>query len=288
MMKTVTFQPIAPWLYCCRWLPRRLPGRGRLIRAIFRLAAPAGPVEIRVGKLTFRAPSLQEPVAAHLLADGVYDPVTCAAIRRVLPQTGTLLDVGANIGAMGLWAATTCCPQGRVLGFEASPRIFGCLAQNAERNAVANFTPVNRAVTAKAEEKLIFFDAPESKFGMGSLANRFGGSGVEVPTTTLDEAATAQGLNRVDMIKVDVEGFELGVFQGSVRILRQTPAPVIIFEFNDWAENRPEMGIAPGAAQKFLLEQGYRLQPVKAFLGGEPAGTRVITQGGADLVATRP
>jgi FkbM family methyltransferase len=278
-MQTVTFQPIAPWLYCCRWLPQRLPGRGRLIRAILRLAAPTGPVEIRAGKLTFQAPSLQEPVAAHLLADGMYDPATCAAIQRVLSQDGTFLDVGANIGAMGLWAAATCCPQGRVFGFEASPRIFRYLAQNAERNGIANFTPLNRAVTAKDDDMLAFFDAPEAKFGMGSLANRFGGSGVEVPTTTLDGIAASHDLNRVEVIKVDVEGFELGVFQGSLRLLHQTPAPVIIFEFNDWAENRPEMGIAPGAAQKFLLEQGYRLQSVKAFLAGESAGTRVLTQG---------
>jgi len=280
-------QSIPPWLYCCRWLPRGLPGRGRIIRAFFRMAAPAGPVEIQAGRLTFCAPSLQEPVAAHLLSDGVYDPGTRAVIQRTLPRDGCFLDVGANIGAMALWAATACCPQGRVLGFEASPRIFQFLRQNAGQNRVQNFAPLHYAITAKADDVLTFFDAPEAKFGMGSLANRFSGRGVKVSTTTLDAIAASHALNQVDVIKVDVEGFELGVFEGAIQLLRRTPAPVIVFEFNDWAEERPDEGVSPGAAQRFLLAQGYRLQSVASFLDGQPPGMTVLTRGGADLVATR-
>ena len=74
---------------------------------------------------------------------------------------------------------------------------------------------------------------------------------------------------------------------GAIELLRQEPAPVIVFEFNDWAENRPESGITPGAAQRYLLEQGFRLQPVKDYLAGKPPGSVVQTVGGTDLVATR-
>lgn len=269
-------------------MPHRLPGRTKLARAITNLVMSAGSVEIQTTGLIYRAPSLLEPIAFHLLTDGCYDRDTCAVIQRALRRAGTFLDVGANIGAMSLWAAQACCPDGRVLGFEASPAIFQYLSANAAVNRLANFTPLNYAVTQKEGDTIMFHDAPEAKFGMGSLACRFGGSGVAVPTMSLDTAVARHGLSSVDLIKVDVEGFELGVFQGAVGLLRQEPAPVVVFEFNDWAEKRPESGITPGAAQRFLLEQGFRLQPVKDYLAGKTPGTAVQTAGGSDLVATRP
>ncbi len=286
-MTATTFQPVPRWLYLLRWLPRRLPGKSRLA-VLLCSRVSAGPIEIRTGSLIFCAPSIREPVVFRLVADGIYDPDTCEVIRRALRRDGTLLDVGANIGAMSLRAARHYCPAGRVLGFEASPSIFRYLAHNAEANVIPNFTPLHRAVTCRDGDALTFFDAPEAHFGMGSLANRFGGSGVSVPTITLDTAVAQQRHTHVDVIKVDVEGFELGVFQGAIQLLRQTPAPVIVFEFNDWGENRPENDVQPGAAQRFLLEQGYRLQLVRDYLAGKPAGTVVLTQGGADLVAVRP
>jgi hypothetical protein len=134
---------------------------------------------------------------------------------------------------------------------------------------------------------LTFYNAPEAKFGMGSLTNRFGTEGIAVPTVALDDAVRAHGIDRVRAIKVDVEGFELGVFQGATQILTQPSAPVVFFEFNDWAENRPEQGVRAGDAQRYLLSLGYHLQRLDDFLAGLLPGSEVIETGSADLVAIR-
>ena len=287
-MGSLTDIPNVPsWLYALRWLPHGMKGKMRLARALMSRSLADRPARIHVDGLQFQAPSTREPVAMHLIADGAYESTLCTALQSVLRPGSVFLDVGANIGVLSLFAAHRWCPQGTVLGFEASPQIFDCLAANAQANPHRALDIVHAAVTSRSGDTLTFYNAPESKFGMGSLTNRFGTEGIAVPTVALDDAVRAHGIDRVRAIKVDVEGFELGVFQGATQILTQPSAPVVFFEFNDWAENRPEQGVRAGDAQRFLLGLGYRLQRLEDFLTGLPPGTDVIETGSADLVAIR-
>ena len=77
-------------------------------------------------------------------------------------------------------------------------------------------------------------------------------------TQTLDHLLGGRMNERVDMIKVDVEGFEAAVFQGAEKILTGNKTPIVVFEFCDWAEARVP-GAQIGAAQRALKEWGYRI-----------------------------
>jgi len=74
----------------------------------------------------------------------------------------------------------------------------------------------------------------------------------------LDSLAAEMEVQQIDVIKIDVEGAELGVPQGAARILSSKRPPVILFEFADWAEARIS-GQRPGDAQAALLARRYRL-----------------------------
>jgi len=279
--------PVPPWLKILRFLPEWFPGKWRLSHALIERVRLEGPVEIESGGLRWRVPSIKEPIALGLIASGVYDPATCAVIQKALPCHGTFLDVGANVGIMTVKAGVQWCPEGHVIGFEASPRIHAWLKGNLCLNGLEQVTVLNRAVTERSGDFMTFFDAPDAKFGMGSLANRFGSAEQHVESICLDDAVSQAGVSHVDVIKVDVEGFELGVFRGARRILSQSRPPLIVFEFNDWAEEQPELHQRAGDAQRFLLECGYKLQTVGSFLAGGRPHESVLIQGGADLVATR-
>ncbi len=278
--------PVPSWLYALRLLPASLRGKGRIARRLMNFAALEGPVKIEAGGVTFWAPSAREPVAFHLIVDGLYDADTCAVLKQALRPGSVFMDVGANIGAMSITAARRWCPQGRVIAFEASPGIHRYLAHNAAQNAIAGLTILHRAVSNASGLTLPFYEAPDAKFGMGSLADRFGGQETGVPTLTLDDAMQQLAIERVDVIKVDVEGFELEVFQGSQRLLQQDPSPLIVFEFNDWAEARDGAAKA-GDAQRFLRSLGYTTLAIKPFLQGDHAEQPVMTSGGCDFVAFR-
>lgn len=274
------------WIYAPRLLPRSLPGKTRFARWFIRRGERSGPVEIPAQGLRFAVPSMKEPVAQYLIWDGVYEWETAEAIRRHLPSNGTFVDVGANVGMFSLLAAHHWAPQGQVLALEASPSVLPWLQRNAAQNPALNLQIRHAAVTSVSGQQALFFAAPANHFGMGALADRFNGEtkAVEVPTISLDDAIAQAGLTHVDVIKVDVEGYELGVFQGALRTLNQERPPVIIFEFQAWAENRPGE-IQPGDAQRFLAAQGFHLQTLRDYLRhGYRPGT-VLETWGADMIA---
>ena len=274
------------YLRLLRLIPASLPGKSRLARLCIDRLAPQGEAEIEALGFRFVVPSLREPISSSLLVNGTYEPLLCRALSQVLKPDGVFFDVGANVGFFSLLAAHRLVPGGRVAAFEASPRIFSCLERNAQAQPRAGLMLFHRAVTERSGDEMSFFDAPETKFGMGSLANRFGSHAAVVKSISLDDAAEQMGVARVDAIKVDVEGFELGVFRGARRLLAMTPAPVIFFEFNDWAESNALA--VPGDAQRFLQELGYITVPLEDWARGERNPHPVQTSGGAEFVAFKP
>lgn len=277
--------PVPRWLYKLRMIPRSLPGKTRLSRLLCTLHQPSGPVQIQAQNLQFSLPSMAEPMAHALIRDGIYEPQTAEAIQRHLPRDGTFMDVGANVGIFSLMASHHWCPLGRVFAFEASPHICQWLTRNAEDNPTPVLQVIHSAVTRHSGETLQFFDAPSAKFGMGSLTSRFGDTGSLVSSLSLDDAASSNAIKQVHVIKVDVEGHELGVFQGALKILHHPNPPVIIFEFNDWAENRSQDGSKAGDAQRFLSSHGYSIQKLDDYLTHGPNPGPVIEIGSAELIA---
>lgn len=269
-----------------RFIPAAAPGKSRLSCWMIERLAHYGEAEIPALGLSFVVPALREPIASSLLANGTYEPLLCEALAQVLKKDGVFMDVGANVGLFSLLAAHRLAPEGRVAAFEASPRIFTFLERNAQKNPSPSLTLFHRAVTTRSGEELSFFDAPDAKFGMGSLANRFSSNASVVKSISLDDAAEQLRLPRVDAIKVDVEGFELGVFQGARRLLSMTPAPVVFFEFNDWAEANATS--TPGDAQRYLQELGYVTLPLEDWMQGDRSPRAPQTSGGENLVAFKP
>ena len=100
------------WLKMLRLLPEWFPGKWRLSQLLIQRIMQDGAVEIESDGITWRLPSIKEPMALGLIAYGVYDPATCEVIHRSLPRDGTFLDVGANVGIMTVRAGVQWCPDG--------------------------------------------------------------------------------------------------------------------------------------------------------------------------------
>jgi FkbM family methyltransferase len=271
-----------------RWLPSWLPYRYRISRGLLRLLSRGhrGVVVVEARGIRWEIPSLVEPVAEGLICDGFYEQETVDLISRMLGIDGALVDVGANVGSISFPLALECCER-RIISIEASPCIYRHLESGKKLNKFINLTTVHRAVGG-ADGSVIFFDAPISKFGMGSLsADRFASAGVEVEMECLDSLLPRLGVPRVDVIKIDVEGFEREVLRGARQILT-VYKPVVVFEFNDWAENDLNAGLAPGDAQRFLIGIGFEIYRAKDLARGMDALKYIIETGSEDLVAVYP
>lgn len=148
--------------------------------------------------------------------------------RRALARGSVFVDVGANIGLYTVPASECVGPEGGVLAFEANPRTFRYLEDNLARNRVDNVWAENLAVGAMEGELRIASTAANP--GEAHMALD-GEAGDPVPVVTLDAYAAAHGLERVDYIKIDVEGFEAAVLQGARGLLDANPAILVQTEY---------------------------------------------------------
>jgi FkbM family methyltransferase len=234
-----------------------MPGKLRLARLALRPFRKLQSVQIpdRCGNVLC-CPSVEEPIALAIFANGVYEPDTVAAILSRIPGGGVYLDVGANIGAIALQVARQR-PDARVICIEADPGVAAILRRNVAYNALPNVTVAECLAGPCSKEAVRFYTAPIGKFGMGSIGPQFDYPPVFLRQVALDKLLDDMGIGHVDVMKLDVEGSELGVLQGLTRRLAGSKSLKILFEFSDWAEERIEGQVA-GAAQTFLHSLGYQ------------------------------
>jgi len=265
-----------------------LPGKARSARLILRSFLQAQDVTVNDGAgFKYVVPSLHEPVAFHLLTDGAYEPETLRFVLSRLGPGSTFVDVGANIGALTIPAARKMGAAGTVVAIEASPRIFPYLAHNVAINGISNVRLWCCAANDIASPGLPFYEAPADHFGMGSLGAQFHSEPSVVPGETLDRILAEENVTAVTVLKVDVEGFESAVLRGAANLLNSPHAPIVIFEFCDWAEARVA-NAKVGEAQRLLREYGYTLWLLHDFdrRRSRPL-ERDLTVGSAMLVAEK-
>lgn len=198
-------------------------------------------------------PNLEEVVSLELYVNGIYEKDTIEFICNSIPHNGVFIDVGANIGAICLEVAIAR-PDITVYAFEASPKVFCYLKKNKEQNNINNLYIHNLAVHEENNIELPFY-SPLNQNGKGSFSPIFTDIPELVKTIRLDEFFNNNNI-LPNLIKVDVEGFELLVFK-SLSNFKDLNKATLLFEFVDWAEDLAKF--KKGAAQSYLLQQGYEL-----------------------------
>jgi FkbM family methyltransferase len=158
-------------------------------------------------------------------------------IRRHLRPGDIACDIGANKGSFIPWLSRWCAT-GRVVAFEPQPEFARRLAEVCRATGLDNVTVEAKAVYSHSGQQELFVPAGHSPGA--SLTHRAAEAKsfttLSVPLVSLDDYFDAN--DRITLLKIDVEGAELGVFKGAERILRQH-APLLVFE----CENRH---LAPG------------------------------------------
>ncbi len=149
--------------------------------------------------------------------------VFCSFLREGM----TVMDVGANIGVYALLAARTVGPTGKVYAFEPVPEIFTQLQEHIALNNATNIIPVPIALADKKGTAKMSVAG-----GMSSLFRHETSRFIEVPLERLDDFVAEQGIERVDAIKIDVEGAELAVIKGADKTLRQHK-PLLMVEIQE-------------------------------------------------------
>ena len=167
-----------------------------------------------------------------ILFFGAYEKPILYFLRDVMkassPNGGVFLDVGANTGQYSLFMSRYA---NEVHAFEPYEPVLQRFRRMVEINHLQNIKIYPLGLGNK-NEKLPFFKPPELNQGAGSFIEGFypGNTNYkELEIVVGDEVLEKAGLRRVDLIKIDVEGYEKPVLQGLVRTLT-TSRSIVDFE----------------------------------------------------------
>ncbi len=206
-----------------------------------------------------------DPYFDHLTLDDHTNDFLLYVRRRHVRENAIIFDVGANIGVTTALLGTAI-PHGRLYAFEPGAETFPHLLATIEANNLANCYPRQTALGASSGEVGFLSNSHSGSASHLALTGvSLGGANTRVRIQTLDEVVTDLDLTRLDLVKIDVEGFELDVLYGA----RGTMArfrPQVFLEYNAFTL------IAFGNQNpRYVLEELKRIFPhVYRFDGNEP------------------
>ncbi|HTT87420.1 MAG TPA: FkbM family methyltransferase [Acidimicrobiales bacterium] len=229
-------------------------------------------------------------IAPWLVLDGLWEAHVTGWLQRTLTPGQVFVDIGANVGYFTILGGQLVGPEGRVVAVEAHPRLAELLRRNVILNGQHGFvTTWHRAAWSSATDvKLHIRTSFAGNSSVGSIGDealdRLGDTEqiVEVPAVPVDDLL--EGIGRVDVLKVDVEGAEVQVFTGLARTLAANPAIVVMFE---WAPAQIEsVGDTTEGLLALLEGHGLRFRLVEDDLAPiERAALLDLAYG--NVVATR-
>jgi len=188
------------------WLSRRL---AFLLRRIAIRSLKGAPLDVETLGAKMRLHPYNNVSERRILfTPQFFDPQERAILEAHIKEGFTFVDVGANIGAYALFVAARAGATARILAVEPQPEIFDRLTYNIRQNPFGTVKAVACAVADKPGELQLFLD-PRNK---GESSVKIVGSGqakaIPVPAVTLLDLLKTEGFNRLDAIKLDVEGAE--------------------------------------------------------------------------------
>jgi FkbM family methyltransferase len=239
-----------------------------------------------------------DTIGRVLAISGVWEPNVTTIFARSLSPGDVCLDVGAHIGYFTLLASKSVGSAGHVYAFEPSPTNFRALCGNLERNEAANVTALEVAVGRPAQRALLV-EGPGTNTGRASLSpvlvgRRTAGlteATVEVRSITAD--LPASDLERVRVVKIDVEGYELEVLESLEPVFELgRPLTVLVELTPGWiADGEPRAQVEAVCARHGFdlhrVETGYSVDELFPVHLAEPVALDSVPTQQCDLVLTR-
>jgi FkbM family methyltransferase len=176
-------------------------------------------------------------------------------LGTLLESDMVFVDIGANQGEFTLYAGRRITA-GRILAFEPMPRMFAQLQENIQLNGLTRVVVHNTALSNHAGSMTIHAAADAVNEGLGTLyptGADFEPAGT-VQLEVFDDVCRRHNLERLDVMKLDVEGSELAVLRGAQASLVRFQ-PILMLELN-----RPAFaaaGYTPEALIDYLRSLGY-------------------------------
>lgn len=205
---------------------------------------PIGPYALYVDDVTGPGPSI--------LGNGLnYEVHIRAELEKWIPKSVGFLDIGANVGLHSI-SAKTIRPDVPVFAIDINPNNTSLLLRTIAENHISGLTVIQAAL-ADSPRAILANDDPSNT--SCTMIGKEPEHEQDYPRLTPALPLDFFNLPPIDLVKIDIEGFEFAAFQGASRLLASRPR--IIFEFCPQFVHR--CGATPSGQLDWLMSRGYKL-----------------------------
>ena len=173
----------------------------------------------------------RKPLQQQVYFLGEYEKAETDYLYHVLKPGDTFIDIGANIGLFSLNASKIVGNSGKVYSFEAFKPNYIQFKKHIAQNKIQNIKAENKAVSNDSTPIEIRYNDSQNNIGMASAFLEEFTITEKVEAVTLDQYLSENSLEKVDLIKIDIEGGEYNALLGMAETLAKYK-PQIIIEMN--------------------------------------------------------
>jgi FkbM family methyltransferase len=239
----------------------RVPGASGLYRYFYsKFVKPKGVALLNIeGNKMYGTDTF---VGATLLMSGAYEKYETELFEKMAQDGMVVVDIGANIGYYTLIAAKLVGNKGVVYAFEPEPGNYELLCKNIAINGYNNVVPIKKAVSNTSGKAKLYVDraiGDVSSFAKRNvLTHSKNVDCLEVETITLDDFfERTVGDDKIDLVKIDVEGAEGLVLSGAERVLRNNSLKILMEFIPDLFRN---VGTDPVELLYKLQNYGFEIK----------------------------
>jgi len=176
---------------------------------------------IKINECTLTLIPNDKGISERLLLFNVHEPLVTKLLIRELKEGMTCLEVGGNLGYYATLESKIVGDKGKIIAIEPSPRNFSYLKHNLEQQNRSNYEVYNFAcgnqegevkflVSDKSNRCMVIKDGDEIPSDLEVI---------KIPIKKLDIFLKEKGIEKIDFIRMDVEGYERNILEGAMKLL---------------------------------------------------------------------
>lgn len=199
-----------------------------------------------------------EIVSTKLIQYGYWEKGLTTLAKKIVKPNMIVVDIGGHIGYYSVLFSKLVLPRGKVFAFEPEPHNFELLSKNIKINNINNCEIINKAVSSANGTIKLYLDA-DNLGAHSAVDTGHSKKIINVDTVTLDDYFENKKV-KVDLIKMDIEGYEYAVLEGAKNILEKNKDIVVIMEFCPLLINKTNH--TPESIIENMKSYGFHIQVI--------------------------
>ena len=213
----------------------------------------------------------RDPVVSGALTFRVYERAESHFFLSACRESRCFIDIGANAGYYTALAMTQLGSGGTVVALEPDPENYQILLKTIASNSGARVIPLPKAAGDR-ECTMTLYRNLSNRGDNRLYPSELPAEGTSVEVVRINSLTDELGLPSVDLIKIDVQGFEGQVIAGMSRTLSRSKQLTVLLEC--WPEGLRNAGTDPRRLLDTIEEHGYTINTLTSRGSLQPIGDK--------------